>query len=295
MRVCTPIAVRYGETDMMGVVYHANYLLYFEDARTAFLEAIGYPYRLIEEAGLMSPVLHFACDYGEPLRYGDAAVVRTRLVLARPTKATYAYEVFREGMDFDADKPLAQGRSTHCLVEKDTFKPVSMKKATPDSTPATSKSWNRRREAPAADVRGRRNAPTPAASRACFAPISSVSAPGLRKGSAAQRGSNSPAEAPPAWPGSQVGASPVMPAMCPMTPSGVLNRASRASRAASWSRLERRRSRSATTSGTCAYTGCGSPSRSCRCICCGVEHRRSTPRTTKFTPCAASSTTTASW
>ena len=51
MRVCTPITIRYAETDMMGVVYHANYLLYFEDARTAFLEAIGYPYARIEEAG----------------------------------------------------------------------------------------------------------------------------------------------------------------------------------------------------------------------------------------------------
>ena len=47
MRVYTPITIRYGETDMMGVVYHANYLLYFEDARTAFLEAIGYPYARI--------------------------------------------------------------------------------------------------------------------------------------------------------------------------------------------------------------------------------------------------------
>ena len=131
MRVCTPITVRYGETDMMGVVYHANYLLYFEDARTAFLEAIGHPYALIEKAGLMSPVLHFECDYGEPLRYGDAAVVRTRIVLARPTKTVYAYVIFREGMDFDRDKPLVRGRSTHCLVEKDTFKPVSMKKAIP--------------------------------------------------------------------------------------------------------------------------------------------------------------------
>ena len=44
MRVCTPITIRYAETDMMGIVYHANYLLYFEDARTRFLEAIGFPY-----------------------------------------------------------------------------------------------------------------------------------------------------------------------------------------------------------------------------------------------------------
>ncbi|WP_368041287.1 acyl-CoA thioesterase [Gordonibacter massiliensis (ex Traore et al. 2017)] len=132
MRVCTPITIRYGETDMMGVVYHANYLLYFEDARTAFLEAVGYPYERIEQAGFMSPVTHMECDYGEPLRYGDTAVVRTRVVSARPTKTVYAYEVFREGQDLDHDKPLATGRSTHCLVDAATFKPVSMKKTVPE-------------------------------------------------------------------------------------------------------------------------------------------------------------------
>ncbi len=59
MRVCTPITIRYAETDMMGIVYHANYLLYFADARTRFLEAIGFPYAHIEQAGYLSPVTHF--------------------------------------------------------------------------------------------------------------------------------------------------------------------------------------------------------------------------------------------
>ena len=132
MRVCTPITIRYGETDMMGVVYHANYLLYFEDARTAFLEALGYPYARIEEAGLMSPVTHMECDYREPLRYGEGAIVRTRVVLSRPTKTVYASEVFKEGQDMDADKPCCTGRSTHCLVDAATFKPVSLKRRVPE-------------------------------------------------------------------------------------------------------------------------------------------------------------------
>lgn len=98
---------------MMGIVYHANYLLYFEDARTRFLEAIGFPYDHIEQAGYLSPVTHFECDYGAPLRYGDTAVVRTRVVSSRPTKTVYAYEVFREGQDLDIEKPCCTGRSTH--------------------------------------------------------------------------------------------------------------------------------------------------------------------------------------
>lgn len=132
MRVCTPITIRYGETDMMGVVYHANYLLYFEDARTAFLEAIGYPYARIEQEGLMSPVVHMECDYGEPLRYGDAPIVRTRIASSRPTKTVYAYEVFRSAADLEAGRPCCTGRSTHCLVDKATFKPVSLKRAVPE-------------------------------------------------------------------------------------------------------------------------------------------------------------------
>ncbi len=117
---------------MMGVVYHANYLLYFEDARTAFLEAVGYPYRAIEEAGYISPVVSFAVDYGEPLRYGDDAIVRTRIVSSRPTKTVYAYEVFKRGQDLDAGKPCCTGSSTHCLVDAKTFKPVSIKRSLPE-------------------------------------------------------------------------------------------------------------------------------------------------------------------
>lgn len=132
MRVCTPITIRYGETDMMGIVYHANYLLYFEDARAAFLEELGFPYERIEQAGYLSPVFHMECDYRKPLRYGDIAIVRTRIVQIRPTKTVYAYEVFQKGQDFEVDKPLATGRSTHCLVDSQTFKPVSIKKAIPD-------------------------------------------------------------------------------------------------------------------------------------------------------------------
>lgn len=117
---------------MMGIVYHANYLLYFEDARTAFLEAIGFPYTKIEEAGFISPVVSFTVDYGEPLRYGDVAVVRTRVVSSRPTKTVYAYEVFKQGQDLDTAKPCCTARSTHCLVDAKTFKPVSVKRAVPE-------------------------------------------------------------------------------------------------------------------------------------------------------------------
>lgn len=131
MRVCTPITIRYAETDMMGVVYHANYLLYFEDARTRFLDALGYPYDEIEQAGYLSPVVKCEVDYGVPLRYGDVALVYASVTSCTATKTVFAYEVYRQGQDPEADRPCCTGTSTHCLVEADTFKPVSIKRVAP--------------------------------------------------------------------------------------------------------------------------------------------------------------------
>lgn len=132
MKVCTAIPVRYAETDKMAVVYHANYLLYFEDARTRFLEELGYPYARIEQAGYMSPVVSFEVHYGEPLQYGDVAIVRTWVSESRGTKTTYSYEVFKQGDDMEVAKPCVTGTSTHCLVDANTFKPVSIKRTLPE-------------------------------------------------------------------------------------------------------------------------------------------------------------------
>ena len=132
MKVCTAIPVRYAETDKMAVVYHANYLLYFEDARTRFLEELGYPYARIEQAGYMSPVVSFEVRYGEPLLYGDVAIVRTWVSESSGTKTTYSYEVFKQGDDVEVAKPCVTGTSTHFLVDSNTFKPVSIKRTLPE-------------------------------------------------------------------------------------------------------------------------------------------------------------------
>lgn len=131
MQVTTTIHVRYGETDMMGIVYHANYLLYFEDARTDFLEAIGCPYSELEEAGYLSPVVNVNITYGAPLTYGDTAVVKTRVIESRPTKTVYAYEVYKQDQEPRHDKPCCAATTTHCIVDAKTFRPKSLKKVAP--------------------------------------------------------------------------------------------------------------------------------------------------------------------
>lgn len=116
----------------MGVVYHANYLVWFEIGRTEFLEKLGHPYGPMEEAGFMSPVVDVQLNYGTPLTYGDTAIVRTRVVKLTPVKTVYAYEVYKEGQEIGVDKPCCTGTTSHCLVDAKTFRPVSQKRCMPE-------------------------------------------------------------------------------------------------------------------------------------------------------------------
>ena len=131
MRMLMPFNIRYAETDMMGVVHHASYVLYFEDARTNFLEQLGTPYAQIEAAGLTSPVVDLHINYGRPLVYGDQPIMRTRVVENGQSKTVYAYEVFKNAADLEANQPCCTARSTHCVVDAHTFKPVSIKRRLP--------------------------------------------------------------------------------------------------------------------------------------------------------------------
>ncbi len=133
MHTDTPITVRYGETDMMGVVYHANYLLYFEDARIDFLDAAGFSYsERIEAAGYMSPIRSVEIEYRSPLRYGEAGFVRTTVAKNQPMRTVYHQRVFRAGDDPETDHPLVDALVTVCVVERETFKPVNIKRTFPD-------------------------------------------------------------------------------------------------------------------------------------------------------------------
>ena len=81
------IRVRFVETDAMGIVHHSNYLHYFEEARVAYLAAIGHPFTEWRDAGLESPVLESFVTYKQPLRFDDVATVH--LNLAAVTKVTF--------------------------------------------------------------------------------------------------------------------------------------------------------------------------------------------------------------
>ncbi|MCA1009340.1 acyl-CoA thioesterase [Halobacillus halophilus] len=123
----TPIQVRYQETDMMGVVYHANYLVWFEIGRTAFIEELGFKYSEIEKLGVVSPVIDANISFKHPVRYGDEAVVKTWVDEYDGLRVTYGYEVVH------GDGSLAvSGQTKHVIVKKENFRPVSIRRSFPD-------------------------------------------------------------------------------------------------------------------------------------------------------------------
>ncbi len=89
----TLIQVRFSEVDSMGVVWHGNYIKYFEDGREEFGNKFGINYLDFRNRGILIPIVRMVCDYKKPLVYGDAAVVETRFVDCEAAKIQYEYRL----------------------------------------------------------------------------------------------------------------------------------------------------------------------------------------------------------
>lgn len=111
----TTLRVRYAETDRMGVVYYANYLVWFEVARADLLRALGWTYREMEESGVSLPVIEARCEYRAPARYDDEIVIRTEGWLRSPVRMEFAYRISRK-----ADGVVsAEGMTMHAALGND--------------------------------------------------------------------------------------------------------------------------------------------------------------------------------
>ena len=126
------IEVRYAETDRMGIVYHANYLVWFENRSCGIPRQARFSLCRYGEGGYMSAVVDVQLRYGTPLTYGDTAIVRTSVSKLTQAKTEYTYEVYKEGQEIGVDKPCCTGFTSHCLVDSATFRPVSQKRAMPE-------------------------------------------------------------------------------------------------------------------------------------------------------------------
>ncbi len=89
------LKVRYGETDQMGVVHHANYLLYLEEARTEYMAHLGCPYRKVEESGVGLPVRRVEVRHRAPAFYAEELVVEVSIGRVRAAPVAFDYRVSR--------------------------------------------------------------------------------------------------------------------------------------------------------------------------------------------------------
>jgi acyl-CoA thioester hydrolase len=108
------VRVRYAETDKMGVVYYANYLVWFEVGRTDLLRESGWDYREMEKEGYALPVIEAHCTYREPAKYDDVLDVRTTGMLLSPVRVQFTYEIVRAA---DAAM-LATGTTIHATLDR---------------------------------------------------------------------------------------------------------------------------------------------------------------------------------
>ncbi|CAG7630979.1 acyl-CoA thioesterase [Paenibacillus allorhizosphaerae] len=119
------LRVRYQETDQMGVVYHANYLNWFEIGRTEMIREMGMTYRTLEEKGLLLPVIEAELKFRQPARYDDRITIATRIVDFTNLRLQFACEIKR------GDELLVSGGTKHVWLNRD-WKPVRIDKEAPE-------------------------------------------------------------------------------------------------------------------------------------------------------------------
>jgi len=114
----TKLRVRYGETDRMGYAYYGNYAEYFEVARVECLRNLGFPYKELEDEGILLPVLDYKVKYLKPALYDDELTIRTYIKDVPKVRIHFEYEVFNQ-----AGEKLNIGETTLVFVDSKTRKP----------------------------------------------------------------------------------------------------------------------------------------------------------------------------
>jgi acyl-CoA thioester hydrolase len=145
------IRVRYQETDQMGVVYHANYLNWFEVGRTELIRTMGMSYQQIESQGLLLPVIEVDMSFRKPARYDDLISIYTRIISYNHLRLEFAYEIRRRTENEVHESEYAQraengkagfrlepegellvsGGTRHVWLNRD-WKPTRIDKAAPE-------------------------------------------------------------------------------------------------------------------------------------------------------------------
>jgi len=119
----TIIKPRYAETDQMGIIYHANYIVWFEVARTDFFKELGYSYKRLENENIILPVLEVNCKYLKAAKYDEEVIIKTSLRFFKGIRLGLNYVIIDK---LTGDK-LVEGHTIHGFVDKN-LKPINIKK-----------------------------------------------------------------------------------------------------------------------------------------------------------------------
>jgi acyl-CoA thioester hydrolase len=118
MSVTTEVRVRYAETDQMGIVYYANYLVWFEIGRVELLRSLGLAYSQLEtDHQCILPVIEATCRYKSPARYDDQILIETRPSLLRQSVIKFAYRILRKAAEGEEPMLLAEGETVHVVCD----------------------------------------------------------------------------------------------------------------------------------------------------------------------------------
>jgi acyl-CoA thioester hydrolase len=107
------VRVRYADTDRMGVVYHANYFVFFESGRAELIRRLWKSYKEIEEEGLILPIIKAGCTYYYGARYDDLLTVCTRMEIFSAARLRFNYSVFKSA----ENTPIVEGFTVHCFTD----------------------------------------------------------------------------------------------------------------------------------------------------------------------------------
>lgn len=119
------LKVRYSEVDRMNIVYHANYINWFEIGRTEFFRSLGYTYRELEEQRMWLPVIDVGCKYKSPVTYDDTVTIETFIEELGRVRIKYGYRVLC------GDRIVVEGYTSHGFTD-DRLKPIRLNKVRPD-------------------------------------------------------------------------------------------------------------------------------------------------------------------
>ena len=115
--------INYYETDRMGIVHHSNYIRFLEEARCSFLENIDMPYSLLENLGIMIPVLGVQCDFKHHVTFNDTILINVSIKSFNAVRLVMQYSVTEK----NSGNLVLTGETKHCFTDSN-LKPINLKK-----------------------------------------------------------------------------------------------------------------------------------------------------------------------